>query len=229
MQKDKKRMKKTVILLATCAGLLTAGCGMGSGLFDNNASSSTSTGSSIGSVLGSVFGGIANQNTVMGLADLVIGSVKVSQSELYGTWRYIKPACAFTSENLLAKAGGAVAASQANAKLQEAYNQVGIDADNTYFSFDAQGRFSGQIKGIPLSGSYTYNPANSSIKMSTLFLSITGYVTRTTTGLSYTFESKKLLTALQTVATISGNSTLQTVGDLSKNYDGIRVGFDMSK
>jgi hypothetical protein len=27
---------------------------------------------------------------------------------------------------------------------------------------------------------------------------------------------------------MSGNSTLQTVGDLSKQFDGVRLGFDMS-
>ena len=27
---------------------------------------------------------------------------------------------------------------------------------------------------------------------------------------------------------MSGNSTLQTVGDLSKQYDGVRLGFDVA-
>ena len=47
--------------------------------------------------------------------------------------------------------------------------------------------------------------------------------------MSYLMESKKLLTILQTVSALSGNNTLQTVGDLSKNYDGIRMGFEMKK
>ena len=47
--------------------------------------------------------------------------------------------------------------------------------------------------------------------------------------MSILFESKKMLSVLQTVAAISGNSSLQTIGDLSKNYDGVRIGFDMSR
>jgi hypothetical protein len=31
------------------------------------------------------------------------------------------------------------------------------------------------------------------------------------------------------VAMFSGNTTVQKVGELSKNYDGIRLGFDMKK
>jgi len=31
------------------------------------------------------------------------------------------------------------------------------------------------------------------------------------------------------MAALSGNDTVQKVGKLSKNYDGIRLGFDMKK
>lgn len=43
------------------------------------------------------------------------------------------------------------------------------------------------------------------------------------------FESKKVLTLFQTMAAVSGNRTAQVVGDISKNYDGVRVGFDLKK
>jgi len=46
--------------------------------------------------------------------------------------------------------------------------------------------------------------------------------------LALTFESKNLLKVLQAAAALSGNSTLQTVGDLSKQYDGVRLGFEMA-
>lgn len=31
------------------------------------------------------------------------------------------------------------------------------------------------------------------------------------------------------MSALSGNANLQTIGDLSKKYDGVRVGFDMKK
>lgn len=34
---------------------------------------------------------------------------------------------------------------------------------------------------------------------------------------------------LQTVAAVSGNANLQTIGELSQNYEGVRMGFDMRK
>ena len=207
--------------------LLTTGCNTGllGGLGDSDG---TASGGTLGNVLGGVLGVLGSQNTVDGLLGLVIGSVTVQESELYGTWYYNGPGCAFTSENLLAKAGGAVAAENCKEKLAPVYNSLGINAQNTQFQFTQDHQFQANVKGIPLSGSYTYDPTTATIKLKTMLFSSNMYVTRTTRGLGFTFESKNLLKVLQTIAAMSGNTTLQTVGDLSKQYDGVRLGFDMS-
>ncbi len=226
-----KNMKKKLVSMLAAVTLLAAGCTTQGLVNGTGSTSSTSTTGGLGDILGSVVKGIANQNTVNGLLNLVIGSVKLDVSELYGNWTYAAPACAFTSENLLAKAGGSVAAANVNEKLKSAYSGVGISASNTQLTFTQDGKFSGKIDGMPLSGTYSYDPSNCALKMQLLggLLSATGYLTRTTNGVGLTFESKKLLSLLQTVAQLSGNSTLQTVGDLSKQFDGVRVGFDLAK
>ena len=80
-----------------------------------------------------------------------------------------------------------------------------------------------------MSGKYTLDEKTAQLKLQGLVLSLTGYAKRNVGGISILFESKKLLTLFQTVAAISGNTTLETVGDISKNYDGVRLGFDMKK
>ena len=67
------------------------------------------------------------------------------------------------------------------------------------------------------------------MKMQGLLLTLNGYATRHSGGISVLFESKKLLTLIQTMASLSGNTTVSTIGDLSKNYDGVRIGFDLKK
>lgn len=217
-------MKKFYISILAAVALLTTGCGqmLGTG-------GTTSTGSGLGDVLGSVLGSLGSATTGNSLLNMVIGYIKIDQSELIGTWRYSAPGCAFTSEKLLAKAGGAVAAGQVKEKLQPVYNSIGVSASNTYFVFTADNQFQAKVNGIPLSGTYTYDKSTSAIKMQTMLLSLTGYLTRTTGGVALTFESKKLLTVLQTVSALSGNSTIKTVGDLSKEFDGVRVGFELTK
>ena len=213
----------TTILVMTIA---LTGCGVGN-MMNQGGTSATGSGGGLGGVLGSVLGGVVNANTAGGLLDMVIGHVKLDQRELVGTWVYSEPGCAFTSENLLAKAGGSVAATQVKQRLATVYNSVGIASNNTYFAFDQNGRFEAKVRGIPLSGTYTFEPNNSKINLKTTLFTIPAFVTHTTNGLSLTMESKKLLNVLQTVTALTGNSTLSTVGELSKNFDGVRMGFDV--
>lgn len=224
-------MKKIYASVLALVMLMTTGCSTGllNGLggLGGETGNGTTTGGGLGDVLGGVLGTLGSQNTIDGLLGLVIGSVKIQESELYGTWYYTAPACAFTSENLLAKAGGAVAAENCKEKLLPVYNSLGISSQNTQFQFTQDHKFAGKFKGIPLSGSYTYDPSSGTLRLQTVLFSTNAYVTRTTNGMGLTFESKNLLKVLQAAAALSGNSTLQTVGELSKQYDGVRLGFDI--
>jgi len=223
-------IRKSIFTTILAMTIALTGCGVGN-MMNQGGTSATGSGGGLGgvlgSVLGSVLGGVVNANTAGGLLDMVIGHVKLDQRELVGTWVYSEPGCAFTSENLLAKAGGSVAATQVKQRLATVYNSVGIASNNTYFAFDQNGRFEAKVRGIPLSGTYTFEPNNSKINLKTTLFTIPAFVTRTTNGLSLTMESKKLLNVLQTVTALTGNSTLSTVGELSKNFDGVRMGFDV--
>lgn len=216
-------MKKVYISIIAALALIASSCGQMLG------TTGSTSGGGLGDVIGNVLGSLGSATTGNSLLNMVIGYIKIDQSELIGTWNYTAPGCAFTSEKLLAKAGGAVAAGQVQEKLQPVYNSIGIKSSNTYFTFTQDNKFQAKVNGIPFSGTYTYDKESASLKMNTVLLSLTGYLTRTTNGMALTFESKKLLTVLQTVSALSGNSTIQTVGDLSKQFDGVRVGFELAK
>lgn len=223
-------MKKVFITIIASVALLATSCGnMGNLGGLGGTSTGTNGQGGLGDILSGVLGGLANANTAGSLIDFVIGKAPITQDQLVGRWGYAEPGCAFTSEKLLAQAGGAVAAGKVKEKLQPVYNNLGINVNNTYFVFSADNQFKAQLKNIPLGGTYTFDPSTSSIKFQTALFSQTGYVTRTTKGISITFESKKLLTLLQTLTALTGNSTLKTVGDLSSEFDGVRVGFNCSK
>ena len=179
--------------------------------------------------MGQVLGAMTNGTGVVNAITSVIGLDKIKAQNLIATWKYNGPGCAFTSENLLAKAGGEVAAVQIEQKLQPYYQQVGLSAANTYITFKEDGTFTSKIAGTPFSGNYTFDEASQKITLKGLLLSINCYVKKESGGISILFEAKKLLTVLQTMSAMSGNKDLQTIGDLSKNYDGVRVGFDMKR
>ena len=217
-------MKKNILAVVGMASMLAASCGtLGTGV------SNGTTGSSTGNVLGSVIGAMSNGEAIGNVLSSVIGLNQLSQSQLIGTWRYNGPGCAFTSDNLLAKAGGEVAATQIEQKLEQQYAKLGFSSSNTYITFNQDGTFASKIGGKSFSGNYTYDAGTGALNLKGLLLSLNGYATRNGLGISVLFESKKLLSLLQTMAALSGNSTLSTIGEVSKNYDGARLGFDMSR
>ena len=200
----------------------------------NSASKETSSSSStVSNVLGGLLGGGSSStagNVINGILNNVIGSSTFKKADLCAsTWKYSKPGCAFTSENLLAKAGGEVAASKIESKLAGYYQKAGFSSSNTYFKFNEDGSFESKIDGKSWKGTYTFDEKTHAIQMKGLLLSISGFATRNTSGISLLFESKKLLTLVQTLTALSGNTTLSTIGNISKNYDGVRVGFDLKK
>jgi hypothetical protein len=200
-------MKKAILGFAAFACLAMASCGN----------------------MSQVLGAMTNGTGVVNAISSVIGLDKVKAQNLIATWRYSGPGCAFTSENLLAKAGGEVAAVQIEQKLLPYYQQVKISESNTYITFKEDGTFSSKIAGTPFSGNYTFDEASQKITLKGLLLSVNCYAKKEANGISILFEAKKLLTVLQTMSAMSGNKDLQTIGDLSKNYDGVRVGFDMKQ
>ena len=219
-------MKVRTFLVAALAAVLTACGGLGTGM---GTSTNSTSGGSLGNVLGGIIGAVTNGEGLTNAITSVLGFDKVTAKGLVGAWHYTGPGCAFTSENLLAKAGGEMAAVQVKEKLKTQYDALGFTSANTSVTFTEDGKFSAKIGGRSWSGTWTLDESTGAITLKGLILSLKGYTKRSATGISLLFESKKLLTVLQTIAAISGNSTAQAVGELSKNYDGVRMGFDFAK
>jgi len=214
-------MKKTKATLVAAATALMTACGtMG------QAGSGSST---TGSVLGAVLTDVLQGGTLGNVITSVIGAQKVTAADLVGSWKYSGPGCAFTSEKLLAQAGGEVVAGQIKAKVLPYYQQIGISAQNTTITINQDGTYSATFRGTPMNGKWTYDEASCRMNLQGLLLSLNCYAKRNVNGIALLFDASKLLTLLQTAAAMSGNQNIQTVGEISKSYDGVRLGFDFSK
>ena len=202
------------------AAMMVSGCGT-TGLNQSNRQNSK--------VLGDIFGAVTNGTAIGNVITSVIGLDKVTQQQIQGTWKYKGPGCAFSSEQALAKAGGEIAAIQVEEKLKPYYDDLKITAGNTWFTFNEDQSFKAQVAGKSISGTYTLNEKDGQMTLKTLLFSINGYAKREVGGISILFESKKLLTIFQAIAAISGNQALEGIGEISKNYDGVRIGFDLKR
>lgn len=235
----KTTTKKTSTKKTTSAASNTAAANTAATTTSNAATSTSTTsnaGSAVAGILGAVLGGNSNSSSsagssiINGILNNVIGSGTFSKQDLCAhTWKYSKPGCAFTSENLLAKAGGEIAANKVEEKLSEYYSKFGFSSSNTYFTFNTDGTFAAKIDGKSWKGNYTFDEKTHAIQMKGLILSMSGYATKTTNGISLLFDQKKLLNLIKTIGSLKGNSTLSALGTIANNYDGMRVGFEMNK
>lgn len=236
----KTTTKKTSTKKTTSAASNTTTAATTTAATTSNAATSTSAtsnaGSAVAGILGAVLGGNSNSSSsagssiINGILNNVIGSGTFSKQDLCAhTWKYSKPGCAFTSENLLAKAGGEIAANKVEEKLSEYYSKFGFSGSNTYFTFNTDGTFTSKIDGKSWQGNYTFDEKTHAIQMKGLLLSMSGYATKTTNGISLLFDQKKLLNLIKTMGALKGSSTLSAIGTIANNYDGMRVGFEMTK
>ena len=241
--KKKTTTKKTTAKKTTSSSTATSSAAASAPTTSTSTSATTNSGYSAGSVVAGVLGGLLGGGTttgssstgssiISGILNNVIGSATFSQADLCAhTWKYSKPGCAFTSENLLAKAGGEIAANKIEEDLSKYYNKFGFSQSNTYFTFKTDGTFAAKIDGKAWNGTYTFDDKTHAIQLKGLLLSASGFATRTTNGISLLFEQKKLLTLVKTLSklNLTGSTTMSAVSSIMDNYDGVRMGFEMTK
>ena len=236
--KKKTTTKKTTAKKTTSSSTATSSAAASTPTTSTSTSATTNSGYSAGSVVAGVLGGLLGGGTttgssiINGILNNVIGSATFSQADLCAhTWKYSKPGCAFTSENLLAKAGGEIAANKIEEDLSKYYSKFGFSKSNTYFTFKTDGTFAAKIDGKSWNGTYTFDEKTHAIQLKGLLLSASGFATRTANGISLLFEQKKLLTLIKTLSklNLTGSTTMSAVSSIVDNYDGVRIGFEMTK
>lgn len=241
--KKKTTTKKTTAKKTTSSSTATSSAAASTPTTSTSTSATTNSGYSAGSVVAGVLGGLLGGGTttgssstgssiINGILNNVIGSATFSQADLCAhTWKYSKPGCAFTSENLLSKAGGEIAASKIEEDLSKYYSKFGFSKSNTYFTFKTDGTFAAKIDGKSWNGTYTFDEKTHAIQLKGLLLSASGFATRTANGISLLFEQKKLLTLVKTLSklNLTGSTTMSAVSSIVDNYDGVRIGFEMTK
>ena len=207
-------MKKSTLAILAAISLLLSSCfGTGYGTTSNTAS----TGSVLSSVLGSV------------LSSVLLGGMTYDQSGILGSWNYNGPSAAFTTQKTLTNAGGTATVSNITSSLASSYNSIGINSNNTSFSFLEGNKFSAKVNGIPFSGTYAYNPQNGEIALKTASETIKGNVTKTERGMGLMFDSAQMANILQKEGKVSNAAAVQAISKLAKSANGARVGFLLTK
>lgn len=225
-----KKIKMTMV--AALAAITMASCGTaGSSLLGGmTGGATTPTSSTATTTSNGEEGGLASLlGNVLGA---VLGSSnKLSQQDLIGTWKYQGSDCVFESENLLMQAGGEVAASKVESKLDETLAKIGISVGKCTFTFNSDNTYVATIGGRSLSGQYTLDAENKKITMTYLagLGTMTPNIVKSGNSISLLYEADKLLAIAQKISAMSGNATMQTLASLASSYDGMMIGLELKK
>ena len=230
-----RKMKKISLSLAAMVSalMLTTSCGttsngnlaqgVGSAILNdvvnNGSNSSTSSTNETTSLLGSLLSGVLGSSST------------VSQSDFIGTWNYKGADCVFESENLLAKAGGAVAANKIESEINTQLSKIGIKQGYCSFTFNKDNTYTANIGGRTIQGTYSLDSKNKKIKMTYLagLASMSPHVAKQNGNLSLLIESDKLLTLMKAASVLAKGTSLSAVNSILNNYKGLYVGMQLSK
>ena len=231
-------MKKNLSIAILACGLLTScglgttglGTGLGGSQLGGNSAVSQSSGTDVlGAIANSALGGNNGASSLIGnLISTFAGGVTTSKTTLVSTWTYVQPCVQFESENLLTKAGGAVAANKVESQLAGIYQKVGIKPGAFSVTFDKDNACRFVVGGKTYTGTYNFDSAQKTVNISTTVgVQLTSYVSVTGNNMGLTFDSSKLLTL---ATAFSGQqSSLGTIASLAGNFSGMKMGFEFKK
>lgn len=208
------------------AALAVSSCGTSAG---NSALSTLLNGSTSTSASSGTQGTTSLLGNLLG--NFLSGSSELTQDALIGTWKYQQPDCVFESENLLMKAGGAVAANKVEAELSTALAKVGIKSGSCSFTFNKDNTYTAVIGSRKITGNYTLNAKDKTITMTYLagLGTMTPKATLTNGKLCLLYESDKLLKLVSAVSALSGSTAVKTLGTIAGEYDGMYIGMQLKK
>ena len=174
----------------------------------------------------------ANSGRVWGdIFNAVMGKLPLSQRNMVGTWNFQGTSCAFESENLLKKAGGAVVASQVEAKFDETCKSLGINENNTSFIFKADSTYTGRIGAVKISGKYLLDEKTKKVTMSYLLGvgHLNASVAVSSRELKLLFDADSILKLMKFISQFTSNTSVEVLGKMADLYDGMLLGFDLRK
>ena len=171
---------------------------------------------------------LLNKDNISKVVNAITGNTETI--DMTGTWSYQGSAVEFESDNLLMKAGGSAAANMAEAKIDEQLSKIGIKEGQMSFTFNADSTFTSTVGTKTLNGTYSYDASAKQVDLKFLkLLNLHAKINCSSNSLDLLFNSDKLLKLLAFIGSESNSTALKTVGSLAENYDGMMVGFTLSK
>ena len=197
------------------------------------ASSESNSGSLLGGIISAVTGaatGSGNGSSVLsGLSTIFNSALGATKDRIVGTWTYTEPAVVFSSNNVLQNIGGKVASSAIEKQLQQQFEKAGIRKGSMKMTFDKNGNFTQTLGGKTMSGTYTVEDTKIVLSYAGGIKQLVGTTQLDGNDLLIVMDASKLLKYANTIGTLTGNTTLKSLGNLLGSYNGMELGMKLNK
>ena len=161
----------------------------------------------------------------------LLGTSKVSDKSLIGTWSYTQPCVAFESENVLASLGSSVVSTKVETTMKNGLNKIGFTSGKVVMTLkeDKTGVIKYNGKGVDVN--WAVEDTNLKLTFPLLNKGVTMNAKLSGNELQLAMKSDKLLTLLNAITQKAGtvNSSLGTLNTLTKNVKGMYTGLKFTK
>lgn len=114
--------------------------------------------------------------------------------------------------------------------MQKYLAKIGFEEGKVDISFDGDSTYTMMIGSRNSTGTYTVQENEITLKRKgVLSRPATANLALKGNEMQITFKADKLLEFLKNITTMTGNSTLNMIGNIASGYDGMQLGFQFKK
>lgn len=169
----------------------------------------------------------------------VVGSVveqlDVIPKNIEGNWEFSGSAVKFTGDNVLMNAASELAAGKVEDQLNEYLQKVGIRQGLFSYVFNPDGTFTTTFSKMNFSGQYTFSQEEGTIELDygknekLKGVSLKTDVSVSLNSMQLLFNADKLLDFISKITSTVGDSKIGALASLIDQYDGLKIGFELSR
>ena len=168
---------------------------------------------------------------ISSLLGSLLGNSTLSANDVQGTWNYQAIDCVFETENYLLKAGGEIAATKVEEKIDETLTKLGVKKGTLSFTFNQDKTFTINVKGRTVKGTYALDMEKKCVTLTYLngVATITPVIVKSGKTLSLLYDADKFFNFLVTISATSKNTTVSTISKFLSSYDGMLIGMELQQ
>ncbi len=175
-----------------------------------------------------------NKDNIKNVVENVTGlDLSKEDAVITGTWKFSGTAVELESKDFLKKAAAKLAVETIEKKLDETITKIGVAPGLFSFTFNADKTFSIGFKKREIKGTYTLSADKKKLTLTFGRLTKLGTMDVITDlgskELSLMFKAANFIDLLGKVTSEGGSDTMKTLATLVSAYDGINIGFELSR